>query len=47
MINGSIVLTVVIDVVIVDINLLIFIVCQEKLACHLRSLKWDHRLSTC
>lgn len=30
MINGSIVLTVVIDVVIVDINLLIFVVCQEN-----------------
>lgn len=30
MINGSIRLTVVIDVVIVDINLLIFVVCQEN-----------------
>lgn len=30
MINGTIVLTVVIDVVIVDINLLIFVVCQKS-----------------
>lgn len=47
MINGSVVLTwIVIDVIIVDINLLIFVIYQEKLVCHFpfSISKWDHRL---